>query len=204
MGGWWWLRRWNPFRWGGKRILGVGLWFVLWLGILTAQAAGNALPHPAGRLDDQVLGVDVNQFKPPECASIPITRLVVATNGRATGTDENELILGTDGVDRLDGGGGDDCIMGGGGDDGFVFFFFIIPYLRGGPGNDVILGGPGDDVVAGNDGRDRVYGQSGDDFLFGGSTFFGDGEPDYLDGGSGTDYCDGGGGGDTLVNCEGP
>ena len=66
MSGLWWLWRWRFFRWRAGRLMGIGLLFFLWLGALSAQAASNALPSPAGHLDDKVLPVDINQFKPPE------------------------------------------------------------------------------------------------------------------------------------------
>ncbi len=195
----WWLRP----RWSLRRTLLLLGILVLWLGGMTAQAASNTLPSPAGRVSDLILGVDVNQFKPPECAGIPIDNLIVADgSGNAiNGTLGNDLMLGTSGSDQLNGLDGDDCIVGGGGDDGWVLlWFFGIPlfpvsYLQGGAGNDVILGGPGEDVIDGGDGNDALYGEGDRDVLQGSA---GD---DYLDGGSGSDYCNGGNGSDTVVNC---
>jgi len=156
MGGLWWLWRWRrPFSGRGLRHwLPVWVVLLLWLGSMTARAASNVLPSPAGRLDDQVLPVDINQFKPPECAGITVTNLVVASDSGglfnvAVGTEENDLILGTDGWDRLEGRGGDDCIVGG---DGFDL-------LYGDAGNDVILGGAGLDYLDGGSGTDYCDGE---------------------------------------------
>lgn len=56
---------------------------------------------------------------------------LVSGSGTLTGTDGNDLILGSPGADIIDGNGGNDCIVGGGGDDS----------LNGNNGNDVCLGG---------------------------------------------------------------
>ncbi len=196
----WW--RFRP-RWSLQRTLLLFGGLIAWLGGMTAQAASNTLPSPAGRVSDVVMDVDLNQLKPPECAGIPIENLIVAdgSGNPVSGTAGNDLILGTSGSDQLDGLAGDDCIVAGGGDDGWVLFWFLgfplfpSTYLQGGPGNDVILGGPGDDVMEGGDGNDALYGGVGRDVLQGNA---GD---DYLDGGSDSDYCSGGTGSDTTVNC---
>lgn len=199
MGGLWWLWRWRrPLSGRGlRRWLLAWVVLLLWLGSMTAQAASNALPSPAGRLDDRVLPVDINQFKPPECAGITVSNLFVASasDGIVSGTAGNDLILGTAGVDWLNGQGGDDCIVGGAGDDGLILFPIIIPLLNGGAGDDVILGGPGNDIIEGANGNDALYGQGGNDILFGSAG------ADYLNGGNGADYCDGGTGANTVVNC---
>jgi Ca2+-binding RTX toxin-like protein len=63
--------------------------------------------------------------------------------------------------------------------------------IRGTPGPDVIVGGAGNDVLVGESGPDRVVGGPGRDRLVGGRgddiLVARDGEPDRLDGGSGTD-----------------
>lgn len=62
----------------------------------------------------------------------------------------NEVIVGTQTADVINGGSGDDNIFGGSGDDSLV----------GGAGNDTIFGGVGADIVEGGDGDD-VFGVSG-------------------------------------------
>ncbi len=60
---------------------------------------------------------------------------------------ENDILVGTDGVDELRGGVGDDIINGLGGDD----------RLFGNSGNDIINGGPGADYMKGGNGSDTYY-----------------------------------------------
>jgi Ca2+-binding RTX toxin-like protein len=87
------------------------------------------------------------------------------------GTHHDDVIIGSNGADRIDGRGGDDTICGAG-------------------GSDDIEGGDGDDILYGGTGFDNIHGDSGDDLLFGGSSnddlFGGKGEDD-LQGGTGTD-----------------
>ena len=76
-------------------------------------------------------------------------------NGQARGRDE--LLVGSDGGDVVDGGGGADLIAGGAGDDD----------LFGGSGDDVLRGGRGDDDLAGGAGDDtyRFQPDSGSDIV---------------------------------------
>ncbi len=83
-----------------------------------------------------------------------------------TGTGADEVLLGLDGRNQIDGGLGDDIIHGGHDSSGDI--------LIGGGGNDVIFGGSGNDDLQGGTGNDT--------FLM--STGFG---RDDVDGGTGTD-----------------
>ena len=65
------------------------------------------------------------------------------------GTDNGDVIDGTDGAEHILGEGGDDVINAGG-------------------DNDLVYGGWGDDTINGGDGDDLIYGQWGDDRLDGG------------------------------------
>lgn len=76
-----------------------------------------------------------NDLKPSECSGITLVNKLVSS-GTATGTADNDLMLGSSGVDMFDGAGGNDCIVGG--DDS----------LAGGPGTDTCYGGPGNDSFA--------------------------------------------------------
>jgi len=80
------------------------------------------------------------------------------------GSNGNDVIVGTEGDDRLYGGRGDDVISGGGGDD----------RIDGGSGNNVIDAGSGNDrvkvgdgnnVIATGDGNDRVQAGDGDNVI---------------------------------------
>jgi Ca2+-binding RTX toxin-like protein len=86
-------------------------------------------------------------------------QLVFAPDRGGSGDD---VVVGTDGDDRLSGGAGNDVLCGGAGAD----------ELSGGSGDDVLygeagddrlLGGSGDDVLNGGDGIDALFGGSGDD-----------------------------------------
>ncbi|WP_127111826.1 calcium-binding protein [Shimia sediminis] len=79
---------------------------------------------------------------------------------------DNDLLIGTEGEDALDGGTGydiafglegEDTLAGGSEDD----------LLLGGQDNDLVQGGSGDDVLVGGDGSDTLIGNSGDDVIDG-------------------------------------
>ena len=71
------------------------------------------------------------------------------------GSAFNDIIVGSDLADRLEGEGGDDEIRGGNGFDD----------LRGNAGNDVLYGGNGDDGLRGGAGIDQYFGGDGYDFV---------------------------------------
>jgi len=104
------------------------------LSMMSAMAAANTVP-PSG-LADIRRSITPDDLKPPQCAAIHVTNLIVGT-GVFTGTAGNDLILGGPGADTIYGGSGDDCILGGGGDD----------QLYGGAGTDVCIGGGGSDIL---------------------------------------------------------
>lgn len=104
--------------------------------VLTAT---NDVP-PSG-LSDTLIQVPASELAPPECDSIRSTlqTVLVCTGGYCTGSNANELILGTTGNDTINGKNGDDCIVGGDGND----------TLYGDNGDDVLVGGPGTDTLDG-------------------------------------------------------
>jgi len=124
--------------------------------VLTAAAAANFVP--VTRADDLNLGARTpDQLKPLEC-TMALTNIVRCTGtGICSGTDGNDLILGTAGDDtgtlRIVGGTGNDCILGGAGNDD----------LRGQGGNDILLGGNGNDALNGGAGTDICIGGPGTD-----------------------------------------
>jgi Ca2+-binding RTX toxin-like protein len=96
------------------------------------------------------------------------------------GTDKNETLNGTNGIDiifglaganTINGGAGNDLLCGGNSND----------TINGGNGNDIIDGENGDDVLGGGDGADILRGGNGNDALTGGAG------PDRFSGGPGTD-----------------
>ncbi len=137
--------------WSLASLLGLIL-----MGIVSAFAAANSVP--ISRATDQFFAITANALKPPECAHLNLTHIVVIGAGQTPQGNRDELILGTPGNDVINGGPGDDCILGGGGND----------TLSGGVGNDVLLGGPGNDSLDGGQGRGNNIcyggGQPGDTF----------------------------------------
>lgn len=109
-----------------------------------------------------------------------------------SGTEGDDVAVGTLFADRLFGLQGDDDIGGDAGDD----------WIRGGAGDDTLRGDLGDDDVNGSNGEDRISGGLGDDTLSGGSghdRLWGGEGSDTLLGGSGNDLIVGGAGKDKLT-----
>lgn len=116
-----------------------------------------------------------------------------STETTYTGTSSNDLVVGNDLANTINGADGNDIIDGGAGND----------FLLGGLGNDIILGGDGNDIIfdeAGNNillggaGTDNIIAGDGNDVIFGGSdddTIFAGGGDDVLNGGDGADYIEG-------------
>ncbi len=145
--------------------------------------------------------------------------------GSIAGTPGDDVLIGDDqpnsidggwgGTDRICGGAGGDLIMsvgilhahGGAGADEIAALAPGHHLLSGDDGNDTLYlseetgsgelrGGPGDDHLAGNEGDDRLFGGGGDDTLLGSYGV------DTLDGGAGTDRCRVGPDGGTARRCE--
>lgn len=108
--------------------------------------AGANLVAPTSA-DDTRLSINANALKPPECAALNLTSVIVGS-GTINGGGGSSLILGSAGADTISGQGGNDCILGGGGND----------ILRGGRGTEVLIGGPGADQLDGGSGADACYG----------------------------------------------
>jgi Ca2+-binding RTX toxin-like protein len=100
---------------------------------VVAFAATNAVPATnAGLLQSRVTP---NDLKPAACAGVTVTTMRVVS-GVFNGTNADELILGSPGIDTIDGRAGTDCVLGGDGAD----------LLQGGGQIDVCIGGPDIDV----------------------------------------------------------
>lgn len=106
---------------------------LLTAGTVAAFAAANTVPptHAA----DESRAITANDLKPAACAALNLTTIVTGS-GNFSGTNGNDLILGSAGADQINGLNADDCIMAGDGDD----------VLRGQGGNDVCDGGGGTDA----------------------------------------------------------
>lgn len=122
-----------------------------------------------------------------------------------TGSDGDDVLVGTlcaddivggNGDDNIDGRAGSDMIAGGSGDDHIVAGSGN-DIVFGGDGHDIIFGGSGNDTLSGGAGDDQLHGDSGDDMLFG------DAGNDQLHGGSGNDLLDGGEGDDRIAGDDG-
>ena len=100
------------------------------------------------------------------------------------GTDKNETLNGTSGIDMIFGLGGKNTINGNAGND----------LLCGGNSSDTISGGDGNDIIDGENGNDVLNGGNGNDILRGS---LGD---DSLTGGAGADFFSGGQGTDTATD----
>jgi hypothetical protein len=103
------------------------------------------------------------------------------------GTEDDDILLGTNLADLIISLGGDDIITAGKGND----------CVLSGDGDDIIYGNEGNDYINGGDGADIIKGQSGEDFLIGMTGV------DIIDGGDDSDSCivsendD-----DILIKCE--
>ncbi|MBD1203146.1 MAG: M10 family metallopeptidase C-terminal domain-containing protein [Rhodobacteraceae bacterium] len=124
-----------------------------------------------------------------------IDRLAIAIADRAVGTtsqppQQDGVIDGTAGADRIVG-TGDDFIRAAGGND----------TILAGAGDDSVSGGTGDDLIEGQSGQKRFWGGLGNDRLFGGSgqdRLLGEAGSDVIQGAAGADIVDGGDGDDLL------
>ena len=99
----------------------------------------------------------------------------------------DDIIIGSNQADWLDGGEGNDSISGRDGND----------EVYGGLGDDVIQGGDGDDWLFGNEGNDDLSGNAGRDTVRGGEA------DDRLEGNAGDDDLDGEAGSDTVLGGAG-
>lgn len=142
------------------------------------------------------------------------------------GTIENDLLVGTELADVIDGMGGDDILFGaedndtieGGEGADFLLGEEGDDFLNGGVGDDTLNGDSGEDTLNGNEGNDSLNGGEGSDFITGGQgddnlfggfdfsfpesagndTLSGGLGNDLLDGGANDDVLDGGAGNDSL------
>jgi len=121
------------------------------------------------------------------------------------GTDGDNVIAGTSGVDMLFGMGGSDTINGADGSD-LICGGADDDSLNGGLGNDFLNGEAGDDIVNGDAGNDVLRGMDGADALNGGAgrdTLSGENGNDALNGGVGNDILRGAAGADSLTGGDG-
>ncbi|KMW70692.1 DUF4347 domain-containing protein [Limnoraphis robusta] len=130
--------------------------------------------------------------------SIPISLEGTENDDILFGSNESERIVGLGGNDWIFGEAGNDSLEGNLGND----------FIKGGSGDDIIDGGSGNDVLFGWLGEDTLFGNSGNNTLFGGTNdlfipdlngrdwlISGDND-DFLQGNEGNDVISGGNGND--------
>ena len=112
------------------RFLLGGLVLAIGAGTISASAASSSSAPPTSAGTDSTV-ITVNDIKPAACAGITLTDIQTGSGVIIGVGNRNELVLGSPGVDTIDGKLGDDCILGGGGDDD----------ITGAQGTDVCIGG---------------------------------------------------------------
>ncbi|MEP3635572.1 MAG: calcium-binding protein [Shimia thalassica] len=113
-----------------------------------------------------------------------------------TGTNSDDVLIGSANADTIEGLAGNDTINGGEGDD----------EIYGGVGDDDLYGASGNDELYGADGNDELFGGNGDDFIRGGDgtdTINGGADNDTIYGGTDDDLIQGDAGDDTINGEDG-
>ncbi|MGB3508008.1 MAG: FG-GAP-like repeat-containing protein [Microcoleaceae cyanobacterium] len=146
-------------------------------------------------------------------------RGAIVIQGEALGSENNDLVSGSEiddtffalagddlvsaraGNDEINGNRGNDIISGGTGDDN-LYGGRNLDYILGDAGNDLIFGERDSDTLKGGEGADTIYGGKQNDELEGGEgndLISGDIGDDILSGGRGSDFITGGKGSDTFI-----
>jgi Ca2+-binding RTX toxin-like protein len=116
------------------QIVLFGLLLLIFVSAATAFAANLTIPDT--NVGEKSLEVTANDLKPAACSALDLTN-IVSGSGTITGTNGNDLIIGSSGDDTINGLGGNDCILGEGGND----------TIDGGTGTNVCIGGSGEHTV---------------------------------------------------------
>jgi fibro-slime domain-containing protein len=152
-------------------------------------------------LTQKFCGKDITEFD----------NVIIGTNSKdnLNGSNDDDLILGLGGNDKINGKKGNDCIYGGDGNDN-INGHDGNDEIHGGDGNDKIRGHAGDDKIFGDNGDDRITGNNGNDEIHGGDgndkivgnqgddKLFGDNGDDHITGNNGKDEIHGGDGNDKI------
>ena len=102
--------------------------------LVSVLTATNTVPASKAGLVQSAISVD-NKKPQPDCNGVVVSVLTLG----ASGTNSDDLLVGTAAADTMLGRNGNDCIVGGGGNDN----------ITGGAGTDVCIGGLGTDVNGG-------------------------------------------------------
>ncbi len=108
-----------------------------------------------GDYDDSVFTVDLGSVNAMALATAPATAATAQDDDVMAGGDGNDRMFGLGGNDTMDGGTDNDLMFGGSGDD----------RMTGGAGNDRIFGNSGNDHILADAGNDEIVGGSGFDTL---------------------------------------
>lgn len=168
------------------------------------------------------LHVGISIPVPAECAGITFTGDPILGTENAdiiNGTNGNDFIIAFEGNDIIRSGNGSDCIIAGSGDDNVlsgngadvVFGNDGNDTILGGNDNDILIGGNGNDSIKGENGIDTIQGNDGNDSIWAGNgndivsgspgndSIHGDNGDDQIHGNEGNDSLYGDGGNDTLI-----
>ncbi len=134
----------------------------------------------------------------PPGAETPGDDVIIGSNkkDKINGQAGDDVIFGLGGNDKLSGGSDNDEIFGGKGNDE-ITGGNDNDYLDGGEGNDLVQGGNGDDQLTLGAGDDEGKGGAGNDDIDGGTG------NDDMDGQAGNDFMTGGPGDDIMVGGSG-
>jgi Ca2+-binding RTX toxin-like protein len=107
---------------------------VLAIGVGSFALTNAILGVSSPNLGENTSAINPTALEPSQCSSAGLTptNLVIGN----TGTAADDLILGNNNGNTMNGRNGNDCIVGGGGNDN----------INGGNGNDVCIGGSGTDT----------------------------------------------------------
>ncbi len=143
-----------------------------------------------GNQTDELINVELLQFNDQTITFQQAQQLVAGVTFLATGQTTfngangvDEIVIGNDVAETINGGNGDDILFGEGGAD----------IINGNGGDDGLIGGAQSDTLNGGGGADLLIGNGGAD------TLNGDGGTDTIEGGNGNDVIDGGGGADLII-----
>lgn len=101
------------------------------LGLVHGSTTANSIP--ASRAGISFHPTTAQQLAPPECAGMNLTSVAWKDNGNLNGSNGNDLLLGSDNTNRINGRNGNDCIVIGSRNNNRI---------NGGGGNDVCIGNP--------------------------------------------------------------
>ncbi|UWQ93556.1 hypothetical protein K3727_21465 (plasmid) [Rhodobacteraceae bacterium M382] len=162
---------------------------------LTVTRSGAGYVLDTGTEQDLVVNVERFEFRDGALSADQIAARAGPVSG-PTGTPGDDVLIGTEDAESLDGFDGNDRLVGAGGNDS----------LDGGPGADTLNGGDGDDRIIGgpaaDDLRDVIYAGAGHDSVDAGAgndLVFGQAGNDTIAGGAGVDELQGQDGDDVIT-----